>query len=338
MQPDFLIPKGKVLGNKTTVEVGNTKLDTLKKPLGFSEVVKVLNAVLEKEYPALTKGLKVERGQGIITALEFQKALNNKFEKNFTKDWDEEMVKRNEKYYDRVAKFNKKRAEDMKMHNPERAQLLPVPVFNALRAFDLSNYPIDNDGRLLFNPDEAATTIGKSTYYAFNKKGELNHLKFPVVLKALKELSVFTGINKDRHINQIPEVKILKAYIRSNGNRNYFNKQLEKISKYKNSLTNPTLMAKRIMSKLTKIDINNDELQKKDFNKYVGAKDYKSMMNLAQVLKKENLVDVAPYPQKLKKYFDQYLNEGKLNDIGKENFAKIMEIYPKKIKKNYNII
>lgn len=333
--PQF-IPKGTVYTPKLSLDLGDVDVKNHKKPIGFIESTKILNTVLEKEYPAITQGLKVDRANGLITALAVQKLLNNKFEKNVQKNWDEAQNKRNEKYYNTVALYNYRRANDMKMHNPERAQLLPEKALDALRSFDLVNFPIDNNGRLLSDPEDYEVSIGQKKYYAFNKKGELNSLRFPVLYDKLHKLDFFANFRDKRHIMQIPEVRILRSYI-LNGNNPKFHKDLKRILAYKNSLYNPELMAKRVVSKLGKIKLDTSNLTKQDFNKFISTKDIQSVNSLSEILKKENITDVAPYPQKLRNYFLKYLNEGKLNDTGKDKFAKFIEIYPKSIDKNYNL-
>lgn len=224
----------------------------------------------------------------------------------------------------------------MKMSNPERAQLLPIQVFNSLRAFALMDYPISEKGQLLMDADRDVVTVGQKEYFAFNRFGNINPLKFPVLLQHLRGLEEFRGMDR-RHLLQIPEVKILRSYILSRGNKQRFNNDLQKIYKYKQSLTNPKKLVGRILSKLEKIDINDDALETSDFNTFIGPADKESVASLSRVLDKQNLTQVAPYPQKLKKYFKKYLYAGKLKDEGKEKFADFMQIYPKKIDREYNI-
>jgi hypothetical protein len=329
--------RGTVKGNRTLVrDYGNTPIDEITEPIGFNESVRIVNSVLEKEYPAISKSLKVDRGDGIITTMLLQDKLNRKFEKNVHKEWDEDQVKRNEKYYDKVVEFNKKRADEMRMMNPERAKLLPIQVFNSLRAFSLMNYPINEKGQLLMDVDRELVNVGKKQYFAFNRFGNINPLKFPVLLSHLKGLDEFQGMEK-RHLLQIPEVKILRSYILSRGDKERFNRDLHKIYKYQKNLTNPKKLVGRILSKLDKIEINDDNLETNDYNTFIGPADKESVSALSRVLNKENLKQVAPYPQKLRKYFSKYLHAGKLKDEGKEKFADFMQIYPKKIDRDYNL-
>lgn len=329
--------RGTVKAPRTVIpDYGSEKIDEHKEPIGFKETVRIVNSVLEKEFPAISKALKVDRGDGIITTMMLQDKLNRKFEKNVHKDWDDEQVKRRDKYYEQVVAFNKRKADEMKMSNPERAQLLPIQVFNSLRAFALMDYPIDEKGQLLMDPERDIINIGQKQYFAFNRLGNMNPLKFPVLLDHLRGLEEFRGM-LPRHLKQIPEVKILRSYILSKGNKQRFDNDLRKIYKYKQNLTNPKKLVGRILSKLEKIDIDDDVLQTSDYNTFIGPADKESVASLSKVLDKENLTQVAPYPQKLQKYFKKYLYAGKLKDEGKEKFANFMQIYPKKIDRDYNI-
>lgn len=330
--------RGGIQGNKTRIDYGDKNLKDLQEPIGFNESVRIINDVLEKEYPAISKGLKVDRGDGIITSMLLQDKLNKKFEKNITKNWDDEQNKRLDDYYDTVAKYNAKRAEDMKMHNPERAQLLPAEVFNSLRAFKLDSFPIDNNGRLLMSPDlsDQVVTVGAKKYYAFNKKGDLNVLRVPVLFHKISKLSLFDGM-KARHVKQIPEFKVLRSYILSRGNNAKFKRDLERIARYKQSLTDPNKLVNRILGKMDKISIKAGPLRNSEYNKFIASTDQKSVEELGNILSKENIVKVAPYPKKLKSYFKKYLTEGKLSNLGKSKFAEFVQIYPKSIDKDYNI-
>lgn len=328
--------RGIVKGRKTTINYGDHQLKELTDPIGFKESIHIVNSVLDKEYPAISKGMKVTRGDGIITTMLLQDKLNRKFEKNVHKDWDEDQVNRNENYYKEVVAFNRKRSNDMKMTNPERAQLLPIQVFNSLRAFGLTNYPINEKGQLMMNTEDDVVNVGEKQYFTFNKVGNINQLRFPVLLKQLQLIPDFEGMQK-RHILQIPEVKILRSYILSKGDKSRFNRDLQKIYKYQQNLTNPKKLVNRILSKLDKIELDETELETKDYNSFIGPQDKESVDALSKVLDKENLTQVAPYPQKLNKYFKKYLHAGKLKDEGKERFANYMQIYPKKIDRDYNI-
>lgn len=328
--------RGTVTGRKTVIPYGDKNIKDQTDPIGFNESVRIVNDILAAEYPAITHGLKIDRGDGIITSLLMQDKLNKKIEKNLTKNWDEQQNKRNDDYYDTVAKYNAKRAEDMKMHNPERAQLIPQEVFDSLRAFSLDKYPISDNGRLLMDPDQQVIEANSKKYFAFDKKGNLNPLRLPVLFQQVSNLTQFTDF-KPRHIRQIPEYRVLRSYILSRGDNGKFKKSLEKIKRYKDSLTNPKKLVNRILSKLDKVSLKTGALDNKEFNKFISSTDQKSVQELGSILDKGNLTKVAPYPGKLRSYFKKYLTEGKLTNAGKEKFAQFIQIYPKKIDKDYNI-
>lgn len=317
----------------------STSIDINKntKPVDFADIAKGINTVLENHYPVLSNSLRKNREKGLDLALQTYTKLLNRGEKKFTDTFDEKQVARNEDWIKQRKLFNRKKAADLTILNPERALFLPQQVQNSLKSLRLGDkIPIDDRGNFLmpigYINDDFMTINNKQISF-FDKQGNTKRLNQQILHFLIRQIPPFDKLDLKQY-HQFPEVRILKTWINKRGK---FNSELQKISKQQKDLANPTKMSNRILQKLKKHnymkDYSKNELTQDDVNRYMAPADLENAKNYARILQAKNMNPSSKRTYRVKDFFFDFLSKGKLKDEAKIELSKYMQNIPYEINK-----
>lgn len=313
----------------TAQAFGAIPIETAQNSIGFKSILEMAKTAMNEHYPYYAKSLKRKRNWGLEAMIDIYSNFSRKAEQNAKENYDAEEVARKNEFVRKQIDYNREKYRLDNILNSERAELLPIQVVNSLKAFDLLTVPISRDGRLL-SPLENVDgfRLGAATYYSYNKKGEINPLKLPL----LKAMIAYNTRVQPKFVTQFPEYRILRAWI---SRRGQFQSELQKILKYQNKMNNPKRMARLIGDKIGSVRPNNEV----NDNVYEEARSFihpSDMQNLRvlgdQILLPEQIQQFSTNKDRLKPFFNKMLNSGKLEGPIKRRFAAYMEKYPSDIR------
>lgn len=315
-------------------------LQSNKSPISFNDAIANSYRVLEGSYPEIAQSLKQDgRGKGLQTMIEVWQKLSKGATSKHVKELDPTTEARRLEFLAEKRRLYKETARNKTIIDPTMESLLPAEISTSLKALGISTkIPIDPKNGRLIAPIEDEITYKTKTYKTFypntgNPKYLSNNLLSGILMTVPPWNSGGT-LATTSHLQRIPEVQLLRAYIKY-GKTPAFTHAMMKIIKKRNDLNNPKVLARRIVSKFKRKGFDfkegNPSIIDNPLNKkYLMTSDESNLRNLVETLKKENLN--AADETNWKKYggfYKDLMLKGKLKKSVKDELAKKVQLFSK---------
>ena len=320
------------------------ELKNNKNPLNFGDVTHVAIETLERKFPEISMSLKNDkRGTFLKSVLNAYNSLLSSAERNAVKTVDPETELKK-------AAFIKEKRKMFLMEAPQMTilgkgdNLIPQPVSNALRLLGVyTKIAVDPETNRLLAPHTTDTVTYRGQKYPtfYESTGQQRYLS----QKMLSGIVCSTSPWDDRlqnkelqyQINRIPEVKVIRAYIKYGTSEKFYN-EVSNIQNNFAKLKNPSILGRRIAShirKLGKVNANSNPTSE-ELQKFMIPSDNANYETLKTVLTSGNLNQIDEY--KYKKFageFRNLLERGKLTQDAKTLLAKKLQLYSKDVAETY---
>ncbi len=319
------------------------------KPIGFGDVVKNSYSVLETYYPEIAQSLKAEgRNSGLQTFVNVWEHLSKGSTTKHVREKDPETEQRNADFLVEKRRLYKENARHKTIIDPTMESLLPAEVSNSLKSLGISTkIPIDpKNGRLIAPIEDEINVNGKMIKTYYPNTSNPKYLSNNLLSGLLMTVPPWSNgvLPTPKHITRIPEVQLLRAYIKF-GKTPAFSHAIMKIMKKKNDLINPKILARRIVSRFKRkgfafkkglgAKIMDDPLTKK----YILPSDNANLENLLSTLKAENLNDADETNwKKYGGFYKDLMLKGKLKKDVKETLAKKVQLFSKEAAEGFYVL
>lgn len=305
-----------------------------KKPIPFNDIGGAVFRTIEESYPELSYSLKNElRPKGLETMVNVFRKLNSGARKRNIATMDATTESKKSDYIREKRQLWIEKARNRTVHDPDIEKTLPGVISTAIQTLGLAKkIPVDQSGRLIAPSDDVVSYRGKEYKTWYEKTGNAKFLTTNMLNGLLSQQAPWTSLRDPRKINRIPEIKLLRAYIRF-GNSPRFVQEMNKVARVRAQISNPEILARRIVSKLKKNPANLEKgkgATAEELRKYITPSDNANYNVMQKTLTTDNMNDIDNVNyKKFSGFYKDLLLKGKINGAAKEFLTKEMRVLTK---------
>lgn len=310
---------------------------------GFREVAKNTFDILDRHYPEISKSLKRDRSAGLDTVLGVYNKILNNAENNTLKQLDPQTEQKKADFA--IAKKNMARhfAGTQKITNFDVEKRLPEKVAAALKSLDLyDSISVSPEGRLMAPHAFDFLTLwntagGRNNIDTFDSQGNLKYLNSKMLTSIMQYNPTYGDVpGATQSFNRIPEIKILRSYMRNFANRARFSHDVGKIEGEYRKLSSSKILSNRIFSKLRKYGIqNNGNYNNDQALRYISPSNMINLRILGRHLIPTNIAATSKNSANILPEFRSLVNRGKLTQNGMTEMARELRLFPEELGNMY---